>query len=221
MKLVIDCEYNEDQLISMALVPQSGVEPFYEVVAHTNYTNPWVAENVIPILHKEAVSKAVFTERLTTYLNQFSYIYLIADWPEDIAFFCRALITGPGERINTPPLTLTIRRDLDAAVSAIPHNALADAEGIADYLWGSSTCDSNGISLRRVLMYLAKVCSDPRPSNMFDPTTGHFNYSWVCDDGDDVKIVVSVASLEVRNIFKAQGDEVDFRVIAKRCLLVE
>jgi hypothetical protein len=34
-------------------------------------------------------------------------------------------------RINTPPLTMEIRRDLDA-VSEIPHNALADARAIKD-----------------------------------------------------------------------------------------
>ena len=49
--------------------------------------------------------------------------------PEDIAHFCQSLIVGPGARINTPHLTMEIRRDLDA-VSEIPHNALSDARAI-------------------------------------------------------------------------------------------
>ena len=49
------------------------------------------------------------------------------DWPEDIEHFCAALICGPGMRINTPPLTMEIRRDLNGA-SQLPHNALADAK---------------------------------------------------------------------------------------------
>jgi hypothetical protein len=54
---------------------------------------------------------------------------LVADWPEDIQHFCELLITGPGLRLDTPPLTIEIRRDLDA-VSALPHNALEDARAI-------------------------------------------------------------------------------------------
>lgn len=53
----------------------------------------------------------------------------IADWPEDVAHFCNFLITGPGTRIDTPPLTFEVRRDLDA-VSKIPHNALEDARAM-------------------------------------------------------------------------------------------
>jgi hypothetical protein len=56
-------------------------------------------------------------------------VHLVADWPEDIQHFCEALITAPGLRIDTPPLTMEIRRDLDA-VSALPHNALEDARAI-------------------------------------------------------------------------------------------
>lgn len=49
---------------------------------------------------------------------------------EDIAFFCKVLICGPGVRLNTPPLTLEIRRDLDGIPSDLPHNALHDARAL-------------------------------------------------------------------------------------------
>jgi hypothetical protein len=131
MNIYIDTEFNEFQgaLISMALVAESGQE-FYEVLPCEN-PGPWVAENVMPILGQEPVLKQVFQLRLQHWLAQFPKVHLIADWPEDIQHFCQALITGPGMRINTPPLTMEIRRDLDA-VSALPHNALADARAIKD-----------------------------------------------------------------------------------------
>ena len=87
----------------------------------------WVAENVIPVLNRSAVSKYTFTESLKKYLSQFDSINIIADWPEDIERFCRALITSPGQCIQTPPLSMSIVR-IDAE-SELPHNALEDARG--------------------------------------------------------------------------------------------
>lgn len=129
--LYVDCEFNEFQgeLISMALVSESGRE-FYQVL-HCESPGAWVAEHVMPILGQEPVSNTWFKYHLSEFLAQFESVHIIADWPEDIAHFCQALITGPGYRLNTPPLTMEVRRDLDA-VSAIPHNALADARAIRD-----------------------------------------------------------------------------------------
>jgi hypothetical protein len=127
MKLWIDCEFNEfkGELISMALVDEAGV-PFYEVLPCEN-PGPWVAEHVIPILMLPPISLPEFQKKLTLYLNQYDSVHVIADWPEDIKHFCDVLITGPGQRLNTPPLTMEVRRDFDGAVSTLPHNALADA----------------------------------------------------------------------------------------------
>lgn len=124
----IDCEYNEFRgaLISMALVPESGPE-FYEVL-DCQKPGPWVAEHVMPILNKPAISLDQFHRRLSDYLNRWNAVHIIADWPEDIAHFCQALIVGPGERLNTPPLTLEVIRD--DAPSDLPHNALEDARGM-------------------------------------------------------------------------------------------
>jgi len=47
--------------------------------------------------------------------------------------FCESLITSPGNRLNTPPLTMSVFR-FDAT-SELPHNALADARGIAKYFY--------------------------------------------------------------------------------------
>lgn len=131
MNLYIDTEFNEfcGALISMALVSECGRE-FYEVL-HCAEPGQWVAEHVMPILGKSPVNTIFFKAKLKVFLGQFDSIHVISDWPEDIQHFCQALITGPGMRLDTPPLTLEIRRDLDAE-SALPHNALADARGIRD-----------------------------------------------------------------------------------------
>lgn len=128
MRLFLDCEFNgfKGQLISMALVSDDGHE-WYEVL-HCQNPVDWVAEHVMPILFKPTTDPLLFAISLQAFLSQFPTIHIVADWPEDIQHFCNALITGPGQRINTPPLTLEILR-IDS-VSEVPHNALHDARGI-------------------------------------------------------------------------------------------
>ena len=137
MRLFIDGEWNGygGELISMALVAEDGRE-FYAVLGCDN-PEPWVAENVMPKLNdghgvelRESVESVQV--RLSLFLAQFDAVHIIADWPEDIERFCRLLITGPGTRINTPPLTMEVLR-VDAP-SENPHNALADARGMRDYV---------------------------------------------------------------------------------------
>lgn len=127
MKLWIDTEFNEfrGDLISLALVDEAGRE-FYEVLPCYHPGN-WVAANVMPILNKPAISLPELQRRLQNWLLHYPSIHIVADWPEDIEHFCRVLIVGPGLRINTPPLTMEVRRDLEGA-SQLPHNALADAK---------------------------------------------------------------------------------------------
>lgn len=127
MKIWIDTEFNEFRgaLISLALVDEVGRE-FYEVL-DCKKPGPWVAANVIPILGQAPIPLELLQQRLQAWLSLYPWVHVIADWPEDIEHFCRTLITGPGLRINTPPLLMEVRRDLDA-VSQLPHNALADAK---------------------------------------------------------------------------------------------
>jgi hypothetical protein len=128
MNIYIDCEWNsfDEDLISMALVSETGAE-FYEVLECTE-PHPWVLEHVIPVLNKDSISFKSFQDKLNKYLLQFDSINIIADWPEDIEKFCSVLITGPGERLHSPPLSMQILR-IDSE-SELPHNALEDARGI-------------------------------------------------------------------------------------------
>lgn len=142
MRLFLDCEFNgfKGELISMALVSDMGHE-FYEVLPYKNPI-PWVEKNVIPVLGKKPVEDMkMFQWQLFEFLKQFDSIHVVADWPEDISHFCMALLTAaPGERINTPPLTLEIMR-VDS-VSDLPHNALSDAVGIRNLVLGNERIEA-------------------------------------------------------------------------------
>jgi hypothetical protein len=131
MKLYLDCEFTNFQghLISMALVDENGHE-FYEVV---NYSivdcHPWVVQNVLPILHKDPIPYEDFQRKLSAYLRKYNELEIIADWPEDFWHLNMALLTGPGQMMTIPNLTMKLVRRLNY-ISAIPHNALEDAKAI-------------------------------------------------------------------------------------------
>ncbi len=130
MNLWIDCEWTQSgSLISMALVDDED-DFFYEVLNDFGEPGAWQAKRVIPILGKAPVDAGRFTALLYTFLNKYKSINVIADWPQDIAYFCTALVTAPGVRLNTPPLTMEVVR-LDGR-SALPHNALEDARGLRE-----------------------------------------------------------------------------------------
>jgi len=131
VRIFIDCEFNDykGELVSMALVSDDGDE-FYEAL-HCDNPSTWVAKHVIPILNKEQIFFDDFQELLEEWLMKFDSVHLVADWPEDIQHFCNALITGPGDRLKTPPLTMEVVRI--NCPSDMPHNALWDARGIRNH----------------------------------------------------------------------------------------
>jgi len=131
-KVFIDTEFNEFQgeLISLALVAETG-EEFYEVLPCEN-PGVWVSQHVMPFLEKEPITKEMFVYKLQTFLNRFDEITLIADWPDDIKYFCESLIVGPGMAISHPPISFILDRNLSSGHSKVPHNALYDARAIAD-----------------------------------------------------------------------------------------
>jgi len=136
MRIFIDGEWNSygGELISLALVAADG-RTFYEVIGCDN-PDPWVAENVMPKLGKPSITLQELQKQLNLFLRQFEFdsVHIIADWPEDIMWFCKVLITGPGTRLDTPPLTMEVLR-VDT-VSTNPHNALADATALRDWYEG-------------------------------------------------------------------------------------
>lgn len=145
MRIWIDTEFNgfEGDLISLALVDELSRSFYRYMPCHA--PTSWVAQNVLPVLgtyrpepvgtQPALVHPSNFWSlrriqfALQQWLEAYDSVHIVADWPEDIAQFCRVLITGPGLRIETPPLTMEVRRDLDAE-SVVPHNALEDARAM-------------------------------------------------------------------------------------------
>ena len=144
MKLFLDTELNGfmGELMSMALVPEDPKLPeFYVELELPKDIHPWVQDNVVPHLFLKPVTIQQFQAKLANYLLYIGDLYgdctIVADWPDDIKYFCQLLITGPGEMIN---LYHKIHFELDTTInytSEVPHNALYDARGIRnEYLKG-------------------------------------------------------------------------------------
>ena len=136
MKFFLDTEFNGfgGDLLSMALVPEDKALPeFYKELSVRGQLHPWVRDNVIPHMILNPSTMNEFQLSLSAYLLNFNEdIIIVADWPDDIRYFCEALITGPGERISMPK---NIKFELNLNIeytSEVPHNALWDARAIRD-----------------------------------------------------------------------------------------
>jgi hypothetical protein len=132
MNVFIDTEFNgyKGDLMSIALVAEDEKHWFYGVLPLPDKIDPWVAEHVVPKLHFRSKPLEVVRDEMAAWLEQFTDVHLIADWPDDITHFLNLLITGPGFRVGPNRFTMEIRRDIGSDHSAIPHNALHDAFAI-------------------------------------------------------------------------------------------
>jgi hypothetical protein len=134
VRIWLDTEFNDykGELISIGLVAENG-DTWYGVRRWYD-PSPWVRANVITVLDQEPERDYELQVKLTAFLSKYEDCIIIVDWPEDIAHFCNFLITGPGERIETPSLTFVIKRNLanTAITSRIPHNALEDAKALME-----------------------------------------------------------------------------------------
>ena len=131
VRLAIDCEFNGKggELISMALVSEDGRE-FYEVVGLPEKLQPWVRDNVVPVLMKEPIGFAEFQRRLVAFVSGTRAPEVIADWPVDLAYFANAVIVGEYPNCSAPMFKMQFL-NIPGGASLVPHNALEDARGIA------------------------------------------------------------------------------------------
>lgn len=140
LRYFLDTEFNGmgGDLISLALV--CGNIPDRELYAATSCPNPipWVADNVMPIINcAKAMAMSCepnqFGMLIAEFLSGDRGPVIVADWPDDIAYFCKALIVGPGQMVNIPMITFHVRR-VDAYPTDLPdavqHNALWDARAL-------------------------------------------------------------------------------------------
>lgn len=145
MRYFLDTEYNGwgGALLSLALVPDDG-EELYLTLDWDGPLEEWVERNVIPYL--DTVPQSLISTRLSRadaaravahYLAGDPDPLVVADWPEDIAYFNSLLVTGPGVMAEVPRLRFEFKALTGfstAANSRVPHNALHDARSLRDHI---------------------------------------------------------------------------------------
>ena len=153
MHYFLDCEFDafNGPLISLALVRQDGAS-LYLIYKHADeVSDPWVRKNVVPLLHAipaerehckvSGVDQETGARLIAEFLKGDPRPYVVADWPDDIAYFCKAILTSPGNMASIPNLRFEIVRvrayptDLPGAIQ---HNAWWDAMALRDLLTTST-----------------------------------------------------------------------------------
>lgn len=143
----IDCEFDghNGPLISMGIV-RTALDSIAINVHGVVPSDPWVRENVMPILHADRAGQTAFClpnmvgPTISEFIGGDPQPIIIADSPVDIARFCAALSTGADggwasadyermtfvvENVDCYPTTLK---------GAVQHNAWWDAMALRDRL---------------------------------------------------------------------------------------
>lgn len=131
MRFFIDLEFDvkSDQVLSLGMISEDGTQEFYEVLEWSKSLEPWVKENVVPILNKEPIDLETFQNKLETFCKKFNGLHLVANHPNDILYFNKLLLQGEkGDWIKIQPLTFEVDDELSGKGSSLLHNALADAK---------------------------------------------------------------------------------------------
>lgn len=148
MRYFLDTEFNGfgGELISVALVPEHGDQELYLVLPLPDELHPWVERNVVPYLNTIPVgfpggqtTRISAAGEIAHYLAGDDDPLIVADWPDDIAYFCALLVTGPGEMAGVERLRFELIRTpgfSTAQNSAVPHNALHDARSLREFVLG-------------------------------------------------------------------------------------
>ena len=147
MRYFLDTEFNGfgGALLSLALVPEDG-EEFYITLACDEPAHPWVEQNVLPYLDHVPVGldsprlgRESAAVAIAAYLAHDPAPEIVADWPDDIAYFNQLLLVGPGQMVAVHDLTfrlVNLPGFSTAENSAVPHNALHDARALREHLLG-------------------------------------------------------------------------------------
>lgn len=148
MKFTLDTEFNgyKGELLSLALAPfgefRAGI--YLHVPTPPQNMDPWVAENVWPLMDKCPIVPMVYPveqwgDIIAKYLADNSLVvpYIIADWPADIRYLCDVLEKPGGEMASVPRIQFDIVR-VDSypspIESAVRHNAWWDAVVLRHHL---------------------------------------------------------------------------------------
>jgi len=150
MKYYLDTEFDGPggPLISIALVREDGRSTY--MILMEDAKDPWVQENVIPILWDYPSSTPCIRTRneenakkhLEDYFKGDAFPHIIADWPTDFTYFTLLLLHEPALMINLGGITMSVVRtdayptDLPGAVQ---HNAAWDALALKHLLEAPQT----------------------------------------------------------------------------------
>lgn len=148
MRYFLDTEFNGfgGEIISLALVPEEGDQEYYVVLPMREPPNAWVARHVLPYLRDvppllyTELDRVAAAQELAAYLRVDPDPEIVADWPEDIALFCRLLQPGDGEIVDVTSLRFHFIRTpgfSTARNSRVPHNALHDARALREFVLGN------------------------------------------------------------------------------------
>lgn len=93
VSLYLDTEFNGfgGELISLALVPDDGTEPWYAELELPEVIDPWVKQHVVPLLCKRRTRPALFKHSFQLYLQKYINPLIICDWHADAVHFCQLL----------------------------------------------------------------------------------------------------------------------------------
>jgi len=145
MRYFLDTEFNGfgGELLSLALVPEDGDQDYYVVIPYEGPWHPWVEKHVMPYLESvppmllNKLDRVAAAHDIAAYLAQDDDVTIIADWPEDIALFCRLLLIHETDIVDIRHMRFEFRRTpgfSTARNSRVPHNALHDARALRDHL---------------------------------------------------------------------------------------
>lgn len=144
MRYYLDCEFNGmgGELLSLALVCENQTRhSLYLVREGMPDVEPWVAENVLPMIHADmnapgprivlVAPLSEWASAIESILEGDSDVTIVTDWPDDIKYVCELIITGPGTMINVRPSIKFEMHRVDAYPTDLPgaiqHNAYWDA----------------------------------------------------------------------------------------------
>lgn len=149
MNYYLDTEFNgfNGTLISLGIVSEKGKCIYLVNKSHPNWNiNEWVKENVLPLINyvpigvvPQVIEFNEFPSHLDSYFTDDTDIRVHSDWPDDIKYLCKCLITGPGTMIKIPNIAFHVHR-VEAHPNDIQgcqqHNAIWDAIALRYVLTG-------------------------------------------------------------------------------------
>jgi hypothetical protein len=134
MRVYIDCEFDGfgGDLISMALVTEDGREWYECCAVNGRKLEPWVWDNVIPVLGKAPTPFSAFLTSLAGFMATLEGCEFIADHPADFTHLCTAMDRMSADQDFRIPIacTMTLLRGSPDIASDVPHNALHDARAL-------------------------------------------------------------------------------------------